>query len=65
MTRTLHEPYSCASPFVLFDEGKFKMWYPSMDKWEDIHGNPKHFYLFRVDESLCMVLLLLSGTDRK
>jgi hypothetical protein len=37
---------------VLFDEGKFKMWYPSMDKWEESNGNPKHFYNIKYAESL-------------
>jgi hypothetical protein len=32
MTRTLHEPYSCASPFVIHEEGRFRMWYASMDR---------------------------------
>lgn len=44
MTRTLHEPYSCASPFVTYDGGMYKMWYASMDKWEDSQNGPKHFY---------------------
>ena len=35
MTRTLKEPYSCASPFVMEDKGILKMWYASMDKWTD------------------------------
>jgi hypothetical protein len=52
MTRTLNEPYSCASPFVLIDQGKFKMWYASMDKWENNNVNPKHFYNIKYAESL-------------
>lgn len=44
MTRTLQEPYSCASPFVMYDGGGYKMWYASMDKWENTQGEPKHFY---------------------
>jgi len=34
MTRTLHEPYSCASPFVMVDSQKYRMWYASMDQWK-------------------------------
>ncbi len=52
MTRTLQEPHSCASPFVMFDEGKFKMWYASMDRWEEIEGNLKHFYNIKYAESI-------------
>jgi hypothetical protein len=44
MTRTLKEPYSCASPFVLKEEGVFKMWYASMDSWKDTPLGPLHFY---------------------
>lgn len=51
MTRTLNEPYSCASPFVLFEEGMYKMWYASMDKWEQENNVPKHFYNIKYAES--------------
>jgi len=51
LTRTLEEPYSCASPFVLIDNNKYKMWYASMDKWEDINGTPKHYYNIKYAES--------------
>ena len=52
MTRTLHEPYSCASPFVLYDEGRFRMWYASMDKWETgADGSVRHHYNIKFAES--------------
>ena len=51
LTRNLKEPYSCASPFVMFDQSKFKMWYASMDKWEDSTSGPKHFYNIKYAES--------------
>lgn len=51
MTRTLNEPYSCASPFVMFDKGIFKMWYASMDKWEESEYGPKHYYNIKYAES--------------
>jgi hypothetical protein len=44
MTRTLNEPYSCASPFVMNDSGLLKMWYASMDKWVEEKGTLKHYY---------------------
>lgn len=50
MTRTLHEPYSCASPFVMYEEGVFKMWYASMDKWDD-HNDLRHFYNIKYAQS--------------
>ena len=51
LTRSLKEPYSCASPFVMIDSNKFKMWYASMDKWENIGGIPKHYYNIKYAES--------------
>lgn len=51
LTRNLNEPYSCASPFVMFEEGKYKMWYASKDKWEMENGEPKHYYNIKYAES--------------
>lgn len=51
MTRTLNEPYSCASPFVIFEEGKFRMWYASKDKWVLDNEVPKHYYNIKYAES--------------
>ena len=53
MTRTLHEPYSCASPFVIHENGLFRMWYASMDKWQNEPGNGlfKHYYNIKYCES--------------
>ena len=52
MTRTLREPYSCASPFVLHENGRFRMWYASMDRWqEDPAGGFRHYYNIKYCES--------------
>ena len=51
MTRSLHEPYSCASPFVLKEENIYRMWYASMDSWESTTGEQKHFYNLKYAES--------------
>lgn len=52
MTRALREPYSCASPFVMFDNGMYRMWYASMDRWEtQSDGSAKHFYNLKYAES--------------
>ncbi len=52
MTRTLQEPYSCASPFVLHEHGRFRMWYASMDRWqEDPAGGFRHYYNIKYSES--------------
>lgn len=52
LTRCLHEPYSCASPFVMYENGKYRMWYASKDKWEMENDQPKHFYNIKYAESL-------------
>jgi hypothetical protein len=51
MTRTLHEPFSCASPFVLKDGNKYKMWYASMDHWKEVNNEPLHYYNLKYAES--------------
>ena len=51
LTRTLEEPYSCASPFVLKDDNRFKMWYASMDRWDNIDGSVRHYYNIKYAES--------------
>lgn len=51
MTRTLNEPYSCASPFVMFEKGIYRMWYASMDKWNDSSVTPLHYYNIKYAES--------------
>ncbi|MBX9767565.1 MAG: hypothetical protein K2X47_09875, partial [Bdellovibrionales bacterium] len=53
LTRALHEPYSCASPFVLFENGLFRMWYASMDNWKlEADGSHRHYYNLKYAESL-------------
>lgn len=51
MTRTLHEPYSCASPFVMKDNGLYRMWYATMDDWKEVNGEPLHYYNIKYAES--------------
>jgi hypothetical protein len=51
MSRTLLEPYSCASPTVIFHKGIFKMWYVAMDKWIYENEKIKHYYDIRYAES--------------
>lgn len=52
MTRTLHEPYSCASPFVIHENGLFRMWYASMDEWRKADdGRYRHHYNIKYAES--------------
>ena len=51
LTRCLNEPASCASPFVMYENGKFRMWYASMDSWEQCEGQDKHYYNIKYAES--------------
>ncbi|MEM7601492.1 MAG: hypothetical protein AAF357_08765 [Verrucomicrobiota bacterium] len=51
MTRSLQEPFSCASPFVLREEDRYRMWYASMDDWKEEEGEPKHYYNIKYAES--------------
>jgi hypothetical protein len=51
MTRTLYEPYSCASPFVLKENDKYRMWYASMDYWKEVGGEKIHYYNIKYAES--------------
>lgn len=62
MTRTLTEAYSCASPFVLFEKDLFRMWYASMDKWENIDDELTHFYNIKYAESKDGINWLRNGT---
>ncbi len=54
MTRTLNEPYSCASPFVMHDQekGHYWMWYASMDYWKNIGDEKVHYYNIKYATSL-------------
>jgi hypothetical protein len=52
MTRTPLEGYSCASPFVMYEMERFRMWYASIDQWDlQESGEVKHFYNIKYAES--------------
>jgi len=51
MTRTLYEPYCCASPFVLYENPKLRMWYASMDDWREEDRGIRHYYNLKYAES--------------
>jgi len=51
--RTIDDPCFATSPCVIHDEGVFKMWYVSGQKWEeDESGRYKHYYVIRSKTSL-------------
>jgi hypothetical protein len=43
--------YLTASPWVLHDEGIWRMWYVSATKWEMVDGSPRHYYHLRYADS--------------
>jgi hypothetical protein len=45
------DPYLTASPWVLIDEGRWRMWYVSGTGWEVIDGQPRHRYHIKYAES--------------
>jgi hypothetical protein len=48
LNRSASDPYSTFAPFVLFDNGKWRMWYVSLVKWD---GYKKHYYHIKYAES--------------
>lgn len=45
------DPFLVASPCVLHEDGRMRMWYVSGVRWELEDGQPKHFYHIRYAES--------------
>jgi hypothetical protein len=45
------DPYLTASPWVLIEEGRWRMWYVSGSRWEAGEGPPRHYYHIRYAES--------------
>ena len=48
LNRSASDPYSTFAPFVLLDNGKWRMWYVSLVKWEN---DKKHYYHIKYAES--------------
>jgi hypothetical protein len=51
--RTYHDPYLTGSPWVIIENGIWRMWYVSGMGWEMAAGkaSPKHYYRIRYTES--------------
>lgn len=51
--RDFHDPYLTASPWVIIEKERWKMWYVSCTGWEIEPNNPKpkHYYHIRYAES--------------
>lgn len=51
LDRSAADPYLTASPYVLVDEGVWRMWYVSGTGWRRVAGEPQHRYHIRYAES--------------
>jgi hypothetical protein len=51
LERNAVDPYLTASPWVLREEGMWRMWYVSCTRWEMADDAPRHHYLLRYAES--------------
>lgn len=49
--RDMHEPFFNTAPYVIRENGEWKMWYVSCTGWKQINGWPEPFYLIRYSES--------------
>jgi hypothetical protein len=51
--RNPHDPYITGAPFVLLEDGLFRMWYISATKWEkeSPEAKPRHYYTIKYAES--------------
>lgn len=52
LERSVIDPYLTASPWVLVESGRWRMWYVSGSEWKLEFGTPKHWYHVRYAESL-------------
>ena len=51
MERDRHDPFLTTSPWVLLDNGRWRMWYASGTGWQPAEGRPRHSYHLRYAES--------------
>ncbi len=51
LERSAVDPYLTASPWVIVDQGRWRMWYVSGTGWEQGSGGPRHRYHVRYAES--------------
>jgi hypothetical protein len=49
--RTSTEPFFCASPYVMIDEGVWKLWYASATNWVVVDGHPEPVYVIKYAHS--------------
>jgi hypothetical protein len=49
--RTDADPFLATSPYVLIEDGRWRMWYASGQGWESTDAGPKHYYRIVYAES--------------
>lgn len=49
--RSAADPFLTVAPFVLLDDGRWRMWYVSATEWRVHEGQPRHFYNIRYADS--------------
>ena len=53
LDRGVDDPCFAASPDVMYDNGVFKMWFVSCDRWKELEdGSYKHYYNIKYKESV-------------
>jgi hypothetical protein len=51
LERNRHDPFLMTSPWVLVEDGLWRMWYASGSGWEAGEDGPRHYYNIRYAES--------------
>jgi hypothetical protein len=51
LDRDKNEPFFNTAPYVIIEDGVWKMWYVSCTHWRNIHNWPEPFYLIKYAES--------------
>jgi hypothetical protein len=51
LDRSPVDPFLTASPFVMIDEWRWRMWYVSGTEWRQQEAGPRHYYNIRYAES--------------
>ena len=52
LDRSTVDPFLTASPFVLIEERRWRMWYVSATEWRATASGPRHYYNIRYAESI-------------
>jgi hypothetical protein len=62
LDRSATDPFLTASPFVIIENGRWRMWYVSATEWQPAPSGPRHYYNIRYAESVDGTLWIRDGT---